>query len=125
MNIAMGAACEPRLNVQRNMGRDRDAGCERNMGMSKADCVAIPPDAKSAVDMLMIWTADIVAPMIQYKLIDLLRDMKIMLCSRLARIQTWGSNEHICIARDSGSVECESPRIQYMMSCRTLSYALS
>ena len=64
MIIAVGAVCEPRLNIQRNMGRERDAGCERKRGMSKAERAAIPPDAKSAVDMLMIWTADMVTPIL-------------------------------------------------------------
>lgn len=40
------------------------------MGMSKAESVAIPPEAKSAVDILMMWIADMVTPRIQYKLAD-------------------------------------------------------
>lgn len=33
-------------------GREREAGCEEIMGTSKRERVAMPPDARRAVDML-------------------------------------------------------------------------
>jgi len=39
------------------MGREREAGCDFSMGMSKKERVAMPPDAMSAVAALRIWTA--------------------------------------------------------------------
>jgi hypothetical protein len=55
--MPVGAVCEPRLNSHLSMGRERDAGCERMRGMSKAERAAMPPDVKSAVEMVRIWIA--------------------------------------------------------------------
>lgn len=55
--MPVGAVCEPRLNSQRSMGSERDAGCERRRGTSKAERAAMPPDVKSAVEMVEIWMA--------------------------------------------------------------------
>ena len=52
---AVGKMCEPREKSQRIIGRERDAGCDRIMGMSKRDNAAMPPEAINAVDMLKIW----------------------------------------------------------------------
>jgi hypothetical protein len=53
----VGAAWLPRLKSQRSRGSERDAGCERRRGMSKAERVAMPPEVKRAVEMVMIWMA--------------------------------------------------------------------
>lgn len=55
--MPVGAVCEPRLNSQRSIGSERDAGWERMRGISKADRAAIPPDVKSAAEMVKIWMA--------------------------------------------------------------------
>lgn len=52
---AVGKICEPREKSQRIMGRERDAGSDRMIGMSKRDNAAMPPEATNAVDMLRIW----------------------------------------------------------------------
>jgi len=54
---AVGKMCEPREKSQRVMGSARDAGCDEMMGTSKADRVAMPPEASRAVDMLKTWRA--------------------------------------------------------------------
>ena len=62
MIAAVGNVWEPLEKSQRIIGRDRDAGCDCNIGTSKRDNAAMPPDANSAVDMLkicMVWVADI------------------------------------------------------------------
>ncbi len=56
MIAAVGKVWEPREKSHRIMGRERDADCDCNMGMSKRDNAAMPPDANSAVDMLKICT---------------------------------------------------------------------
>lgn len=48
--------CDPRLKSQRMEGREREAGWLLRRGMSKRDCVAMPPEASNAVEMLRIWT---------------------------------------------------------------------
>jgi hypothetical protein len=55
--------CEPRENSQRVIGKARDAGWDDMMGTSKRDNVAIPPEARKAVDMLKIWRACVDAMM--------------------------------------------------------------
>ena len=55
MSAAVGKMCEPRLKSQRIIGRERDAGWDLRNGMSKRERVAMPPDARRAVVMLMIW----------------------------------------------------------------------
>jgi hypothetical protein len=54
---AVGKMCEPRLKSQRVKGRAREAGCEEMRGTSKRERVAMPPEARKAVDMLRIWRA--------------------------------------------------------------------
>lgn len=39
------------------MGRDRDAGCDCSIGISKTDMLAIPPAPMRAVEMLKILMA--------------------------------------------------------------------
>lgn len=51
----MGKMCEPRLKSQRVMGRERDAGWDLRRGSSKRERVAMPPDARRAVEILRIW----------------------------------------------------------------------
>jgi len=67
--MPVGAVCEPRLNSHRSMGNERDAGWERMRGMSKAERAAMPPDVKSAVEMVKIWMA-CVADIVVVKYID-------------------------------------------------------
>lgn len=45
------------------MGREREAGCDFNMGMSKREKAAMPPEAMNAVDMLSIWIVCVAADM--------------------------------------------------------------
>lgn len=52
---APGKTCEPRLKSQRVSGSERDAGWDCSSGMSNRERVAMPPDARSAVDILAIW----------------------------------------------------------------------
>ena len=49
---AVGKMWDPREKSQRTMGRERDAGCDFRMGMSKREKEAIPPEAMRAVVML-------------------------------------------------------------------------
>lgn len=55
MNPAVGKICEPRLKSHRVEGRDREAGWDCKMGTSKRVRVAIPPAARRAVDMEIVW----------------------------------------------------------------------
>jgi hypothetical protein len=52
---------DPRLKSQRVMGSEREAGCDCSSGTSKSERVAMPPDARRAVDMLRIWVAWVAA----------------------------------------------------------------
>lgn len=56
----VGKRCEPRLKSQRVRGREREAGWERRRGASKRVSVAMPPEERRAVDMLVIWRACVV-----------------------------------------------------------------
>jgi hypothetical protein len=67
--MPVGAVCEPRLNSHRSMGSERDAGCERMSGISKAERAAMPPDVKSAVEMVKTWMA-CVADILDVRAID-------------------------------------------------------
>jgi len=61
------------------MGRERDAGCDCTMGMSKKDKAAIPPDASNAVDMLkicMVCVADILLGWREIEFLDIVADIK-------------------------------------------------
>ena len=37
------------------LGKDRDAGCDCNSGMSKSDSVAMLPEARREIDTLAVW----------------------------------------------------------------------
>lgn len=58
--MPVGAVWEPRLKSQRSEGREREAGCERRIGMSKPERAAIPPLVKRAVGMVRSWRACVV-----------------------------------------------------------------
>jgi hypothetical protein len=49
----------PRLKSQRSMGRERDAGCDFIMGMSKRERVAMLPAERRAEVMLRSWRVKI------------------------------------------------------------------
>lgn len=51
-NAAVGKMCEPREKSQRVRGRAREAGCDEMRGTSKRERVAMPPEARRAVEML-------------------------------------------------------------------------
>ena len=49
---AVGKTCEPREKYQRMRGREREAGWEASMGMSKREEEAMPPEATRETGML-------------------------------------------------------------------------
>lgn len=57
--------CEPRLNSQRMLGRERDAGWDCSWGMSNRVRVAMPPEARRAVEMLRSWMVGVMADMVR------------------------------------------------------------
>lgn len=64
MRAAEGKMCDPRLKSQRMEGRERDAAWDLSKGMSKSDSVAMPPEAKSAVEMLRTWRVVVVVDIV-------------------------------------------------------------
>ena len=71
MKEAGGKRCEPRLKSQRIWGREREAGWDWRVGMSKRERLAMPPEAIKAVEMLsaFMWVVVVVADILGLKIV--------------------------------------------------------
>lgn len=57
---AVGNTCEPRLKSHRVRGREREAGRDCSMGMSRNVIPDMPPAAVNAVAMDVVWRSSVV-----------------------------------------------------------------